>query len=151
MKTLTKNAVKISPIPTQEVSGPVVRIHETWTCGDVAFQGDLIFICIGSMLPSSAKTRKNRQLADGNTQGSRHVLDGGECFDADKAEISKLIRLATKGKVPVDQKYIGPIFTGDSFVRHPQHQDQGFPADTVTACVFQRNLDAEEREVRARD
>jgi uncharacterized protein (UPF0335 family) len=34
---------------------------------------------------------------------------------------------------------------------HPEHGNHGFPAKTVCAVVYQRNLDAEEREARVRD
>lgn len=137
--------------PAQEKSGPIIRDHETWTKGDIAHQGDLIFVCLSSPIPNRAKPRASRQLAEGDTQGSRHTLDGGECFDIPVGEVARLVNDATGGRVRPTEQCCGPVFTGPATVRHPQHQDQSFPADTVTAVVYQRNLDAEEREIRARD
>lgn len=150
IQTKSKNKTSRIAAPPSEQSGPIIRQHGTWSVGDHAHQGDIILVCIES-LPKSAKPRTDRQLAIGTTVGSRHVLEGGACYEADAAEVVRAIKAATKGRVDCDPKYAGPIFTGEAFVRHPQHQDQGFPADTVTAVIYQRNLDAEEREVRAID
>jgi hypothetical protein len=123
--------------------------HKTWSIGDVAHQGDLIFVCIGAR-PARAKPRANRQLADGNTHGSRHILDRGEAFDADKSMVADAIRNATKANV--DVKYIGPVFTGKgAHVDHPEHGPHTFEPNTCTAVVYQRSLDSEEREQRVLD
>lgn len=135
------------PAPSQESERLPCREHSTWSVGDCAHQGDLIFVCIAKM--PKGKRRENRQLAEGETRGSRHVLSGGEVFDTDAEAVAKTINAATGGNVAA--KYIGPVFTGPATVEHPEHQHQSFPADTVTVCVFQRNQTAEEREVRARD
>ena len=125
----------------------------TFGDGDVSHQGDLIVVGIAA-LPRRAKRRDNRQLAEGTTQGSRHVLERGDLFDCDVNEVASAIRAAT-GCV-VDTKYIGPVFvspanpTADDLT-HPEHGNQGFPAGQVCAIVYQRNLDAEERERRVRD
>ncbi len=148
VKTLTKQRRK--NVPEMELYGPVVRVHETWSPGDSAHQGDVIFVCLPK-LPGSVKARGNRQLAEGDTRGSKHVLCGGDLYDTDHYELSRMIRDATKGRVNVPAQYIGPVFAGEATVTHPQHQHQAFPADTVTACYYQRNLDADEREIRARD
>lgn len=150
MQTQTTKRNITNHAPLAETRGPIIRRHETWSAGDHAHQGDIIFVCIAG-LPKSAKLRADRQLAQGTTIGSRHVLDGGECFDADPARVADAIYAATNGHIVVDPRYIGPVFTGPATVTHPQHQDQAFPDVTVTACVYQRNMDAEEREVRARD
>lgn len=125
----------------------------TFGVGDVSHQGDLIIVGIAK-LPVDAKVRKSRQLADGTTQGSRHVLERGEVYDCDAGKVAVAIKLAT-GCV-VDEKCIGPVFvspdnpTSDDLT-HPEHGNQGFPAGQVCAVVYQRNLDAEEREQRVRD
>lgn len=121
--------------------------------GDVSHQGDIMIVGIAK-LPQSAKPRENRQLADGNTQGSRHVLERGSVYDCDVAEVSKAIKSATK--CDVGQQYVGPVFVSpddptDSDLTHPEHGNQGFPAGQVCAVVFQRNMDAEQREQRSRD
>ena len=122
--------------------------HAAWSVGDVAHQGDLIFIGLPSM-PTGAKVRKNRQLADGTTQGSRHILVGGKCYDADASKVADAIRAATK-RVVTD-KYIGPVFRGPCQVTHPEHGDHAWPDDCVVAVVYQRNLDSEQREQMAVD
>lgn len=129
------------------------KLHATFESGDVAHQGDLIVVAIKS-LPRSAKPRKNRQLADGSTQGSRHVLERGDVYDCDAQEAAKLIREANGCQVAV--AYIGPVFQSpanptENDLTHPEHGHQGFPAGAVCAVVFQRSLDQEEREQRVVD
>jgi hypothetical protein len=152
MTTTTTN-VKTAMEPRERIANDESKLHATFEVGDVSHQGDLIIVCIGE-LPRSARPRVNRQLADGNTQGSRHVLERGDVFDADPAEIASLIRIATGCDVGRD--YLGPVFVSPSAptaddLTHPEHGNQGFPAGAVCAVVFQRNLDAEEREQRTRD
>lgn len=150
MKTKTRKRVSPSIAPAEQ-AGPIIRRHDTWSIGDCAHQGDLTLVCIGKLVPGSAKPRKDRQLAPGSTVGSRHVVEGGEVFDCSPAAIVRLIQDATNRRVDPAPQYIGPVFAGPCVIRHPQHQDQAFPADTMTAVVFQRNQDAEEREHRAVD
>ena len=129
------------------------KLHHSFEVGDVAHQGDLIIVRIAS-LPKSAKPRANRQLAEGTTQGSRHIMTRGEVYDADRDEIATMIAAATG--VQVDSRYVGPVFvppsdpTADDLA-HPEHGNQGFPAGSVCAVVYQRNLDAEEQETRVQD
>ena len=140
-------------IPALEQGRAPCRNHDTWAPGDAAHQGDLILVCL-SKLPASAKPRRNRQLAEGQTRGSKHVVAGGEVFEvapSDLGEVAAAIARVTAGKVVVDPQYIGPVFAGPCTLEHPEHQHQAFPDGSITAVIFQRNLDAEEREVRARD
>lgn len=154
--TTTANTIR-SAAPVIEDRESIIndapQMHSTFEVGDVAHQGDLIIVRIAT-LPDSAKPRKNRQLAEGNTQGSRHVMTRGKVFDADAAEMAKLIKAATK--CDVQAQYIGPVFVSpvnptENDLLHPEHGNQGFPAGAVCAVVFQRNLDAEEREQVVRD
>lgn len=129
------------------------KLLSAFGVGDVAHQGDIIIVGI-RQLPECAKPRQNRQLAEGNTQGSRHVLERGELFDANPGEVVKLIRQATKCTVTED--LIGPVFVSPADptpndLTHPEHGNQGFPAGQVCAVVYQRNLDAEERARRVQD
>lgn len=152
MKTARKN-ISAPMEPRERIANDAPKLHATFVAGDVAHQGDLIIVGIQS-LPKSARPRARRQLADGETQGSRHVLERGELFDADPVEVSRLIEQATKAVV--ESEYIGPVFisaadpTADDLT-HPEHGNQGFPACAVCAVIYQRNLDAEERAVRSRD
>jgi hypothetical protein len=129
------------------------KLHSTFEPGDVAYQGDIIIVAIRS-LPKSAKPRINRQLADGSTQGSRHILTHGDVFDADTQEVSDLIEQATGVKIGV--QYIGPVFVSQANptcgdLSHPEHGSQGFPPGAICAVVYQRSLDAEQREARVQD
>src|SRR5438128_930698 len=94
-------------------------------------------------------------IIKGETQGARHVLSPhAKLYDAGKEEIAKLVREATGCEVA--RQYIGPVFvspanpTADDLC-HPEHGNQGFPAGTVCAVIYQRSLDAEQRESRVRD
>jgi hypothetical protein len=137
----------------ERIANDESHLHSSFEVGDVAHQGDLIIVGI-SGLPASACPRKNRQLADGDTQGSRHVLERGDLFDADSRETARMINAATGCEV--DSKYVGPVFispenpTADDLT-HPEHGNQGFPGSRVCAVVFQRNLEAEKREARVLD
>lgn len=146
MKTETIQAQ--TPHATEEMVGSPHRVHETFSTGDVVDQGDLTIVCVAA-LPRSAKPRQNRQLVQGDTLGSRHVVSGGSVYDADAAECVAAIKRATGCDVP--EMYIGPVIEGPCTIEHPQHGHHTFPAGTVGIVKYQRNLDAEEREVRARD
>lgn len=117
--------------------------------GDVTHQGDVILVRI-SELPKSAKPRSNHQLAEGNTQGSRHILVGGSVYDCDAADVVKSIASACKN-THVDARYIGPVFTTPATLEHPEHGHQSWDCYAVIAVVYQRNLDAEQREQRVLD
>jgi hypothetical protein len=129
------------------------KLHASFEVGDVSHQGDLIVVRI-STLPESAKHRANRQLAEGSTQGSRHVLARGEAFDCDPVEVQAAIKKATG--IDVSRNYLGPMFVSPAVptehdLTHPEHGDQGFPPHSICAIVYQRNLDSEQREMRVID
>lgn len=135
------------------------KLLETFGVGDVSMQGDLMVVGIAAngKKPRGCKPRENRQLADGSTQGSRHVLDRGEVFDCPAETVAGAIEKATGKKV--DPQYCGPVFVCDTEptandLSHPEHGNQGFGMSgvrMVCAVVYQRNQDSEEREARARD
>lgn len=151
--TKTKKTKKAAAPQIERIVNDAPKLHASFEPGDVCHQGDIIIVCI-ARLPTSAKPRANRQLADGTTQGSRHVLERGDVYDADTNDVVDLIRQATS--ITVEARYIGPVFvspaapTADDLT-HPEHGNQGWPAGTVCAVVYQRNLDAEEREQRVAD
>jgi hypothetical protein len=129
------------------------KLFALFDVGSVSHQGDLIIVAIPS-LPKSSKPRKNRQLAEGESQGSRHILERGEVFDADPEETAALIAKATG--CLVEAKYIGPVFRSPSNptahdLSHPEHGAQGFPSGSLCAIVYQRNLDQDLREQRVVD
>lgn len=124
--------------------------------GDCSHQGDVIFVRIGC-LPERAVRRSDaqtRQLAPGDTRGSRHVCERGDVYDCDPEQVARLIHQANGCEVK--QTYCGVCFvapaepTADD-VTHPEHGNQGFPAGAVIAVVHQRSLDQDQREIRALD
>lgn len=151
MKTTTisrkKPASHSASAPAMENASLSARRYETWSVGDCTMQGDLIFVAIPEL--DGLRPRTNPQLADGNTTGSRHVVTRGECYDANPAAVAKAIKKAT-GR-DVELMYVGPVCGPSCYVSHPQHQHKDFGGDCYTAVVFQRNLDSEERAIRAKD
>lgn len=150
---MISGAVTVTTEQSERVVNDAPKLLETFSPGDVSHQGDIIIVCL-SRMPRSAKPRKSRQLADGTTQGSRHVLKRGDVFDADPSEVMTLIAESTG--IHVEHAYIGPVFVSPDAptkndLTHPEHGNQGFPAKSICAVVYQRNLDAEERAQRAQD
>lgn len=153
MQTKTKPRKATSKVKHEAMINDAPKLLEAFASGDVSHQGDILIVGIAE-LPKSAKPRKNRQLADGNTQGSRHVLERGHVYDCSPAEVIKAVKAANGCKV--EAQYIGPVFVSpekptENDLTHPEHGNQGFPAGQVCAVVYQRNLDSEQRAQRARD
>lgn len=151
--TKTRNIKKSGAQHPERIINDAPRLLEVFEVGDVSHQGDLSIVRIAT-LPKSAKPRENRQLAEGSTQGSRHILKRGNVFDASPDEVARLIRAATKCEV--DTRYCGPVFVSPpapskNDLTHPEHGNQGFAAGSICAVVYQRNLDSEEREQRTQD
>ncbi len=130
-------------IAPEAIINNAARLHDVFEVGDAAHQGDIIIVRIKE-LPASVKPSKERQLVVGTTMGSRHIVERGDVFDADPAEVSEAIHAATKKKV--DARYCGKVFvapaepTADD-VSHPEHGNQGFPAGSICAVVGQRSYD----------
>ena len=154
MQNVLERQQTATPAPASEgLINDAPRLIEDFPVGTVFHQGDLIGVSIGS-LPKSAKPRANRQLADGDTQGSRHILTRGEVFDCDANEVAALIKKANGCQV--EARYIGPVYRSpdnptENDLQHPEHGDIGVGAGCIVAIVTQRNLDALEREQRVRD
>ena len=135
---IQKSAEKIISDQTQKVG--------TVSVGDAIRQGDIYPVCIGS-LPKSAKRANIYQLAPGNSQGSRHILDTEACevYTADPEEVISLIKKAmnNQGKY-LDQlrsQLIGPLFVfrkEEQELTHPQHGNFVLPEGEVFATVYQR-------------
>jgi hypothetical protein len=149
----TRNEKAMAPQPESLVNDALRTFTDAeFPVGSVVHQGDLILVRL-DVLPASAKPRKNRQLAEGSTQGSRHVIKRGSAFDCEPTEVAKLIAAHCKGAV-VDRSYVGPVFgtkAGVADLVHPEHGNHCYRGDMTIAVVYQRNLDAEEREARVQD
>lgn len=148
MTTATKTRRK-----PESIINDAPKLHQSFEVGDVAHQGDLIIVRIAA-LPAGATIRGNRQLAEGTTQGSRHVLARGETYDCPREAVAAAIKAANG--IIVGLQYVGPCFVSpaaptENDLTHPEHGNHGFPAGAVCAVVYQRNLDSEEMEARVRD
>lgn len=130
------------------------KLHECFEVGDCSAQGDFMLFRLPS-LPKSAKPRQSRQLAEGTSMGSRHIVERGDIYDCDPEEVCKMIT-SVRPKIKVDSRYIGPVFvcpdepTADD-LSHPDHGNQGFPGKSIICSISQRILDAEDREMRNKD
>ena len=147
--TKTRRRDTVAKAKPEAIVNDQPRTFDDFPVGTVAHQGDVIFVAIAS-LPMSAGPRANRQLADGNTQGSRHMLVGGECYDCDRNELAAELNRLYRG-AGVAEQYIGPVLRGPCEIQHPEHGDHIHTTDAVIAVVYQRNLDAEQREQRTLD
>lgn len=155
MQTIESPIVEETAIPavTQQHE-PIVnsdpKFHETFEPGDVTHQGDLIIVCLPEWpVHSRSQIRGSLQLADGETQGSRHVLrEGTDVYDCTPSLVATMIADITEKRgfrVVVEPDYIGPVWMSpenptENDLTHPEHGNQGWPAGTILAAVFQRTL-----------
>jgi hypothetical protein len=123
--TIDIKRIKTSAETAEMFGGKVERIGSP-SLGDVVRQGDLYFICVET---ATGKLTNNRQLVPGETQGSRHILDGDCRVFVDGPSIAG-----------VPKQLLGPQFrcVGDVTVEHPEHGHKIFPSATCWAVVYQR-------------
>lgn len=151
----TKRVRKTAPAAAPEKlvnDAPRTFAEADFPVGTVAHQGDLILVRI-TALPASAKRRRDRQMAIGDTQGSRHILKRGTPCDCAASEVAAAVAAVCRG-VSISPQYVGPVFTtrkGHADLLHPEHGDHHYRGDMTIAVVYQRNLDAEEHERRTQD
>lgn len=144
-------AIKQNKIQSHEIvnDAPRTFTDADFPVGSVAHQGDVILVRIES-LPESRRDRANRQLADGNTQGSRHVLVEGFVYDCDRGEVADRIQdVCPKAELIADD-FIGPVFLGGELT-HPEHGNHHYADDMVIATVYQRTVDVLDRIERVQD
>lgn len=147
---------------------PPVRFSEAASLGDNVRQGDIYLVLIPmpkatdlTAIPA-AQLAAGYQLAPGNTQGSRHVLQfgrdslGATVFTPkNQAAIADLVNKHAKLDKPVPAELIGPVFqpgSKDAVIVHPEHAHAVIPAATVPsdmacAVVYQRAFAEEVRRV----
>jgi hypothetical protein len=123
--------------------------------GDVVRQGDVYLVCLDK--PPAGKEIKDRQLAPGTTQGSRHVAEG-DCVVIDIADKAAMIREvnrlvpSTKGVLVSgrDEVLIGPAIECRKGVTitHPEHGDRSLEDGSIWLGLFQREHAEETRRVR---
>lgn len=132
----------------ESVINDEVRVFTDFPVPCAAHQGDITLVSLPHL--PSGKSRSNRQVADSNTQGSRHVLEKGDLYDCDKEEVVRLIN-EHYPYVNITAQYIGPVFTSPAYLAHPEHGDHDYQCEGIIAVTYQMNVDAEERAMRARD
>jgi hypothetical protein len=110
----------------------------TMSPGDVLRQGDCYVIALDREIPGGKPT--SRQLAPGNTQGSRHIAEGDcDVLSVPEAEAIEAINRmvpATKGQT----LFVGPMIRARGSVRivHPEHGDRTIPGDACYLVTIQR-------------
>lgn len=109
--------------------------------GDVVRQGDVYLVNIKDL--PKGKAEKNRQLAPGNTQGSRHIVEGNCQIIKPDGFTSPI----TNERVP--NVLVGPAFQcmGDCEVTHPEHGNKILPEGTTWQVVYQQAYAEEIRRV----
>jgi hypothetical protein len=117
--------------------------HETVavvSSGDVVRQGDVYLIAL-DVAPKKAAAFVGRQLAPGETQGSRHFAEGDcELYRPDEAEATQILaRLIpeTNG----ERQFFGPVIRAHGAVEitHPEHGNRTLPGDgQVYLVTYQR-------------
>ena len=122
-------------------NGEKQRFPDAASAGDSFRQGDL-YITLLEKLPDGCKPETARaQLAEGETQGSRHCLDSLEGV--------RQFALAN----PTDLE--GPILVIDAperTITHPEHGHVVLPGEgRVYGVTYQRDLDEQERARRVAD
>ena len=127
LETVKKSAEKMHSAKTERIGSP--------SLGDVVRQGDVYLVCI-DRLPEGKET-KDRQLAPGNTQGSRHIMEG---------DVTMVTGVRFKD---FNSALVGPAFkcNSDATVTHPEHGNKVLPQDTVWQVVYQQAFAEEIRRV----
>ena len=137
---IAKSAEKMDAAAPARIGSP--------SMGDVVRQGDLYLVCLESLPPG---VKHQRQLAPGNTQGSRHVAEG-DCvvyMPREPIAVAAVIARVANADVPVE--LVGPLVEclGETTITHPEHGHRILPAGTSWAVVYQRAFAEEIR--RAQD
>lgn len=114
------------------------RFPEAATPGDFVRQGDLYINLLPKMPADTEKVAVRLQLAEGETQGSRH------CLDSDVG--------VTMYRLKEPTTYDGPILdlAEERTVTHPEHGDWVLPPG-LYGITYQRTQDRDERERRVQD
>ena len=131
MKSATEVVTEIQE--NARKSTPALRRVEAMKVGEVVRQGDL-YVTRVAKKAAHGKPTKNRQLAVGETQGSRHVAVGElEVFEP------------REGAGPL----IGPLVLapGRWALEHPEHGHFDLPAGTFQV-TYQRDYKRELAEIR---
>ena len=118
--------------------GYIQQFGEGNTAGDCIPQGD-VYLTKLDRIPEGAKPIHPRaQVAEGETQGSRHILDS----------LAGVRMYEMPGKSALDGPYL--LLEEPRTLTHPEHKHIAL-APGCYGIHYQRDLDAEERERRVAD
>jgi len=147
------NATATSMFAAVKKSAEQIRNDEnqcvgTVSPGDVIRQGDLYLVALGDLKGIETTPIADRQLAPGETQGSRHVIAGpadmlkASSPNAVASRINKLVRDAR-----VEPALVGPLVLAGAGceLTHPEHGNFQLPAGELFAVVYQRAFAEEVR------
>lgn len=103
-------------------------IEAVCAIGSHVRQGDIVLTMVGPSTEAGALITE-RQLAPGNTQGSRHVAEGDVDIyaRAGDALTGPLLRVGE----------------GKCRITHPEHRHYTLPPNTAWAVTYERDLEAE--------
>lgn len=147
IEKMEKRVAKIRANKDPKVKpGKAERFTAAACTGDCIRQGDL-YLVIGDRPPKKGfvlidkPEEVHKQLVPGNTQGAKHCLDSLDGVAIYRPE--KFDNESTIGPVLVLQQ--------ERVVQHPTHGHVTLCAGSIVECHYQREFDAEQREMRARD
>lgn len=137
VRSVKESAESMHAARTERIGSP--------SLGDVVRQGDIYLVCVDSL--PNGKPSSDRQLAPGNTQGSRHVLLG-DCKIVTGVDVSAYP--STQAVSKIHPALIGPAFEciGNVTLTHPEHGDKILPEITVWQVIYQQVHAEEVRRVR---
>lgn len=99
--------------------------------GDVIRQGDLYLVRLDARLPAAKEPWPSRQLAIGETQGSRHIAEGERCevYRPIEAEAMKALHRLIPATRDHNQ-FLGPTLWSPLpiTITHPEHGHRTIPA-----------------------
>jgi len=146
IQQLKENAETIDSSAPEIINDPVAD--------DVIRQGDLYFVCLEET--PEGKVTKQRQLVPGNTQGSRHVLEGNveirtvSSYTMSDRLFKRAQALGYKGEQTLPSELTGPAFRvteGQGTAGHPEHGDKIYPEGSDWQCVYQQSWGDQVRRV----
>lgn len=150
--TATKTASMTAERAFAEVQAKAEQIKNderavigTVSPGDVIRQGDIYLVAL-KRLPTG-KLTSERQLAPGNTQGSRHILTGAcEVYQCDPDAMIAAVRKVLPG-AELYRVLMGPGVKAlkECELTHPEHGDRLLPDGECFAVVYQRAFAEEVR------
>jgi predicted RecA/RadA family phage recombinase len=131
----------------ERIKNDELAVIPTVSLGDVVRQGDVYLVAITDITAGSSPAT-GAQLAPGNTQGARHIMEGNFSLHTVKAD---LVIEEIKKHVPTFDSHpalIGPVvksLAGGCTLTHPEHGNRELPANETFAVTYQRALAEEVR------